>query len=262
MITIIIVVYKSDEKKLNQVLKTFSNLKIIIVDNSTDYNFSNIQISENVKIVSSTNIGNGAAINKALMICKTPLALYVDIDVDFPNNFISNLLEHSKKITNFNILVPNHGNLQCKEKIIEKYDGEASVMLFNLNKFKNKKIFDESYFLYFEETDLLFNCKNKSLKVFFIKDIVINHHRASSINNETKHIRDLRQWHYMWSMFYFYKKNFNFLKALFKVIPFLLKDFLMLIYYFIFFNKDKLNKRFFRLYGVICSIIGLKSFKR
>ena len=34
MITIIIVVYKSD-KKLNEIIKNFNNFKIIIIDNST-----------------------------------------------------------------------------------------------------------------------------------------------------------------------------------------------------------------------------------
>ena len=262
MITIIIVVYKSDKKKLNEIIKNFNNFKIIIIDNSTNYDFSDIDINKNIEIVRSTNIGNGRAINKALKICETALALYVDIDVDFPNNFINNLLDQSNQIANFSILVPNHGNHKGENKIIEKYVGEASVMLFNLNKFKNRKIFDENYFLYFEESDLFFNCKKNNLKVFFIKDIIIKHHRASSINNESKQIEDLRTWHYMWSMFYYYKKNFSFFKAFHVVIPLLLKDFLMLICNVLFFNKNKINKRFFRIYGAICSIIGLKSFKR
>ena len=262
MITIIIVVYKSDKKKLNEIIKNFNNFKIIIVDNSTNYDFSDIDINKNIEIVRSTNIGNGRAINKALEICETTLALYVDIDVDFPNNFINNLLDQSNQIANFNILVPNHGNLKGEKKIIEKYVGEASVMLFNLNKFKNRKIFDENYFLYFEETDLFFNCKKNNLKVFFIKDIIIKHHRASSIYNESKQIEDLRTWHYMWSMFYFYKKNYNFFTAINKTFKFLIKDFLMLIFFIISFNFNKSSIRFYRLYGLISSILGLKSFLR
>ena len=107
-----------------------------------------------------------------------------------------------------------------ENKIIEKYDGEASIMLFNLKKIKNKNIFDENYFLYFEETDLFFRFKKNGLKVFFIKDLVISHQRASSIENETSAISNLRSWHYMWSMFYFYKKNFSYTYALKNIYSF------------------------------------------
>ena len=262
MITIIIVVYKSDKKKLNEIIKNFNNFKIIIVDNSTNYDFSDIDINKNIEIVRSTNIGNGRAINKALEICETTLALYVDIDVDFPNNFINNLLDQSNQIANFNILVPNHGNLKGEKKIIEKYVGEASVMLFNLNKFKNRKIFDENYFLYFEETDLFFNCKKNNLKVFFIKDIIIKHHRASSIYNESKQIEDLRTWHYMWSMFYYYKKNFSYVAAIKKTFFLLIRDIIMLFIFLIFLNIKNSKYRFYRIYGIITSMIGLKSFLR
>ena len=49
MITIIIVVYKSDRKKLNNILQKLSkDFKIIIIDNSSNYNFDNITINKNV----------------------------------------------------------------------------------------------------------------------------------------------------------------------------------------------------------------------
>ena len=59
------------------------------------------------------------------------------------------------------MLVPDHGNLKSKDLQIEKYEGEASVMLFNLDIFKKRNLFDEAYFLYFEEQDLFQYCKKK-----------------------------------------------------------------------------------------------------
>ena len=93
----------------------------------------------------------------------------MDIDVNIQENFINKFLEWSNQIADFSILVPNHGNLLSENKIIEKYDGEASIMLFNLKKIKNKNIFDENYFLYFEEIDLFFRFKKNGLKVFLLK---------------------------------------------------------------------------------------------
>ena len=134
-------------------------------------------------------------------------------------------------------------------------------MLFNLKKFPNRKIFDEN-FLYFEEIDLLLNCKKNSLKVFYLRDLSIVHERASSIDKNLSEIDNLRSWHYMWSMFYFYKKNYSFLFGLRKTYMLIIKDLIMILCYLLILNKKKLNKRFFRIYGIFCSILGLRSFKR
>ena len=52
MVTIIIVVYKSDKKKILKVLKNINNnFNIIIVDNSSNYDFSKINLSKKLKLL-------------------------------------------------------------------------------------------------------------------------------------------------------------------------------------------------------------------
>lgn len=63
-------------------------------------------------------------------------------------------------------------------------------------------------------------------------------------------------------MFYFYKKNYDFFTALNRSFGFLIKDSLMLIFFIISLNFKKSTNRFYRLYGLISSILGLKSFLR
>ena len=63
-------------------------------------------------------------------------------------------------------------------------------------------------------------------------------------------------------MFYFYKKNYDFFTALNRTFEFLIKDSLMLIFFIISLNFKKSPNRFYRLYGLISSILGLKSFLR
>ena len=72
----------------------------------------------------------------------------------------------------------------------------------------------------------------------------------------------LRSWHYMWSLFYFYKKNYSYFFALKKTYIFLIKDFFKLLYFLI--KRDKLNIciRSNRLFGLINSMILKKSSKR
>ena len=67
MVTFIIVVYKSDPKKIKYILKNIEDkYPIIIIDNSKNYSFKNFKISKNTKILRSNNIGNGAGINLAI----------------------------------------------------------------------------------------------------------------------------------------------------------------------------------------------------
>ena len=57
MVTIIIVVYKSDKKKILKVLKNINNnFNIIIVDNSSNYDFSKINLSKKTQIIRSQNL--------------------------------------------------------------------------------------------------------------------------------------------------------------------------------------------------------------
>ena len=261
MVTIIIVIYKSDKKKLLKVLNKFQNkYKVILIDNSLNYNFSGIKITKKIKIIRSNNVGNGAGINIALKKCKTKFAIYLDIDVDFKINALKNLVRYTKKIKDFSVLVPNHGNLISKHKLLKKFSGEASMMLFDINKIKKVGFFDEKFFLYFEESDLFLRIKRLNQNVYFTPKIKIIHNRASSITSfETE---NLRSWHYMWSMFYFYKKNFNYFIALKKTYLLILIDIVMLMFFLFSMNIKEVKKRFFRIYGVMCSLIGISSFLR
>ena len=135
-------------------------------------------------------------------------------------------------------------------------------MLYNIKNLKKLNFFDENFFLYYEEVDLLYRCKMNNIKCYLIPYLKIKHNRASSIKNENHNLKCVRVWHYMWSMFYFYKKNFNYFYAFNKTYLFLLKDLIKLFMYICIFDKYNCKIRFYRIYGLICSIIGINSFKR
>ena len=263
MVTIILVIYKSDKKQLNNILKKIGKkYKVIIVDNSYDYDFSQFKITDNIKIFRSENNGNGAGINFALKKCNTKFAIYLDIDVQFKGNFIQKFINAALKLKKFNLLIPNHGNIKSKKEFIEKYNGEASIMLFNLKNFKSKSLFDENFFLYYEETDLLTRLKKKRFKSYAATKLKIKHFRAKSIIEDVEKIKNLRNWHYMWSMFYYYKKNFGYINALSKIINFLIKDFIMIFVFAFLLDVNKCKNRFYRIFGVVSSMLGFKSFLR
>ena len=99
MVTIIIVVYKSDKKKLLNILKKVPDkFHVIIVDNSLDYDFTKIKLSKKTQIIRSKNIGNGGGINLAVKKCKTKFAIYMDIDIKLDSNFLIKFFNISKKL--------------------------------------------------------------------------------------------------------------------------------------------------------------------
>lgn len=246
----------------------FNNIyPLIIVNNSEEklekffYELKNVNVIDSKK-----NLGNGAGINLCLENCKTDLALYMDIDINFDGQNLIKLINYSKKIKKFGVLVPNGVNKNTECKIEKKWDIEGSVMLINKKFINNRVKFDENYFLYFEENDFFFNCLKNGINVFFLPKVRFQHYKASSINemglSSSEKIYLLRQWHYMWSNFYFLKKNFNLLEALKKVVPIFVKDIIMLILSIIKFNLKNAEIRYSRLCGLLNSLLNLKSSKR
>ena len=263
MLSIIIVAYKPDINKLNKLINEInSQYEIILIDNSESNTEIQIQNNQNIKVIKTKNNGNGAAINIGLKNSKTKYALYMDIDVEIEKNFFKDFITMAEKINEFGVLVPNHGNLIETKNYIEKYSGEASVMFFNLNEIRKTTLFDEKYFLYFEEEDLFFQCKKLKIKVYFINEIKIKHNRASSVSKNVENLDNIRSWHYMWSMFYFYKKNNNFIYGFKKVSRFILADIIMVFLSLIVFNFKNIKKRFYRIWGLTVSILGMNSFLR
>lgn len=263
MVTIIIVVYKTDFKKLKIFLKKIgNNYPIIIIDNSENYNFNRIISLKNIKIIRSQNVGNGAGINLAIKKIKTKFAVYFDLDTQFKKEIVNNFIKYVKIIKNFALLIPNHGNIKSNNLFCEQKEGEAAVMFFNLNKIKKIGLFDENFFLYFEETDLIKRCKQNFEKVYYLPKLKIKHVRASSIKVNVQKISNLRLWHYMWSMFYYYRKHYGYFFAFNKTAIFLAKDIIKIIWYLLKFDMENVKKRFFRISGLLASMCFSKSYLR
>ena len=264
MVTIIIVVYHSNKKKLQTILnKLGTKYKIILVDNSTNYSFKDIKLTKKTIIIRSKNIGNGAGINLGLNKVNTKFAIYFDIDTIFKKNFLEKFLKLAKSTKDFAVLLPNNGKLKSKKKLVENYNFEGSIMLFNMTHFKKFNFFDENIFLYYEEIDLFLRFKKNKKKVFVASNLSIIHQQGSSVLLKNKNeLTYLRLWHYMWSMFYVYNKNYGYLFAIKKCYIYLIKDLIMLCVFFLKIDKFNFLKRFNRISGLIISMLNIRSFKR
>ncbi len=289
-LTVVIVTYKTTEKIIFDCLKSINtNVKVIIVENSDNFihqkkilsNFTNVEI-----FCSGENLGYGRGNNFGLNIVKTSKALILNPDVICDKNFFNNIVEVANKAGDFtiigcqylndNIFMPagffdKKKNNEFKDNYKNNNVNNLSKvewvtgcsMLLNLEKFNDKEIFDKNFFLYFEEVDLCKSVIKKDGKIFTSKELKIHHlgfKSSTDINNNKENdLNKLREWHWMWSSFYFYKKNFNYVYAFYKMFGKLLKSFIRLSFYSITFQKNKKDKYLYRFLGLYNSFLNQPS---
>ena len=268
-LTIIIVTFKS-EKKIYTCLDTIPpQVNVIIVENSNDQKFKD-KIEKgytNVKcVLTGNNKGYATANNIGLRQVKTKFALVLNPDTKLKGDTIKNFFDCTKEIPDFWLIGP--GNDQSKNILFDKNSNQevqnlkGFAIFFNMEKFK-EKFFDENFFLYFEEIDLCKSVKKLGGRIFLSKKIVINHDNASSVNKDKIfELEKNRNWHWMWSSFYFHKKHKGFIFAFLIIFPKLFSSVFKIIFYFFTFNKTKRDIYFCRLSGILNSIIGKKSWYR
>jgi len=100
-------------------------------------------------------------------------------------------------------------------------------------------------------------------KIYLDQNIIIKHEGANSVNKINKiELEKNRNWHWMWSTFYFHKKYKGFFLALMIIFPKLISSFFKTLFYFLIFNNRKRDIYFYRLSGIFNSVIGKKSWYR
>ncbi len=268
-LTVVIVTLKS-ENKILKCLESISNeIPVIVVENSNSENFKRL-IESNYKnvncILTGENKGYSIANNIGLELVKTKYALVLNPDTVLDKSAIKNFLISVKTIQDFWLMGPANdqmAEINLNENTLLEVDNLKGFAIFlNLKKF-NHKYFDENFFLYFEEIDLCKRVKKNNGKIFLNRNILIKHEGGRSVNmHDSFELEKNRNWHWMWSTFYFQKKYNGFFLATVLIFPKLISSFFKTIFYSIFFNKKKRDIYFCRLSGMFNSLIGKKSWYR
>jgi GT2 family glycosyltransferase len=268
-LSIVIVTFKSEDI-ISKCLKSIpSDIKVIIVENSKNEKFKK-DLENKYKnvdcILTGNNRGYAAANNIGLNLVKTKYALVLNPDCILGHEAISNFFITANNAQDFHLIGPAQdqmNNIDFKNtNFIEVENIKGFAIFFNMSKFSNK-FFDENYFLYFEEIDLCKYVKKNNGKIYLDKNILIKHEGASSVKKLNKtELEKNRNWHWMWSTFYFHKKHKGFLLALIIILPKLLSSFFKIFIYMLILNKEKHSIYVCRLSGIFNSIIGKKSWYR
>jgi len=278
--TIVIVTFKSEkiiETCLNSIDQKYT---IIIVENSSNVNFKkNIEDKfPNVKChLTGSNIGMGSANNIGIKLAKTNYVLILNPDVKLMKDTIINLTSEVELIKKFAIAAPmeitdlkkknygfinnNHSKINNRPFKVDYVDGFA--MLINKSRFKKNIFFDENIFMYLENNDLCKRTIENNENVYVIPKSQIAHFGAKAVSDEFfNEVEFSRNWHWMWSIFYFNKKHYGYFFALKKTYKKLITSIIKYLFFTLTFNPMKKKIYLMRFSGLYNSIIGKKSWYR
>jgi len=278
-LTVVIVTLKS-EKVIDQCLKSINqDLPIIVVENSNNQKFKEEMESKykNIKcILSKSNLGMGAGNNIGIKYAKTDYVMILNPDVQLELNTLNEIYSCSKNLDNFSIIspissdlnFPNYGMFDKQKALAKNFpfkvdyiDGYA--MLLNKKKFKNDLYFDENFFLYLENNDLCLRVKKEGGSIFVIPTAKIKHGGGKTVDSKYKNEVELsRNWHWMWSKFYYNKKNFGFFRAIKENLLTYISSLFKFIFYFLIKNDYKRKIYFNRASGFYNALIGKSSWYR
>jgi N-acetylglucosaminyl-diphospho-decaprenol L-rhamnosyltransferase len=268
------------------------NLKIpvFIIENSGNFEFKNLleKKYKNVKcILTEKNLGMGTANNIGIKLVKTDYVLILNPDVTLEPNTLEELMMCTKNNQDFAILSPissnsKYPNYKLHEGIhhnkkdnflfnVKSVDGYA--MLFNKKKIneilkkesnnENQNYFDENFFMYLENDDLCKRVLMNEGKILVAPKAMINHLGGKAVNSKYKDEVELsRNWHWIWSKFYFNKKYYGLLRALNQGLPNFFLSTLKIIFFIITQNKVKKKIYFNRASGFLNAMIGKRSWYR
>ena len=284
-LSIVIVTLRSEKVIYDCLNSIDQSIPVIIVEHSNDYLFKNKLESKyrNVRcVLSKSNLGMGKGNNIGIKEVKTDYVLILNPDTILEKNSLEEIFLASKKLAEFTILAPkeenylNYGRLDKNLNIINldkelnnqkepfKVDFvDGFAMLINKKKFKDEVYFDENIFMYLENNDLCKRVIDNGESIFVIPKAKIKHLAAKTVDSKFKYEVELsRNWHWIWSKFYFNKKHLGFFWALKEGIFRFFLSTIKLLFYTITQSKNKKSVYFSRVSGFYNALLGKPSWYR
>ena len=278
-LSIVIVTLKS-EKVIHQCIKSLNqNIPIKVVEHS-----DNKKLKEDLEkrynnlkcILAKSNLGMGSGNNIGLKAANTDYVLLLNPDVLLEDNTIEELFLASQNLANFSMLAPleknfnNYGFLNKKKSNKNLEDAPFEVdfidgfaMLINKKKFKEIDYFDENFFMYLENNDLCIRSRDKGDLIYVVPRSKINHLGAKAIDKKYEdEVEFSRNWHWIWSKFYFNKKHYGFFKAFYEGFPRYCSSLIKFLFYLLINNKKKKKIYFNRASGFYNAFLGKASWYR
>lgn len=209
---------------------SYANLEIVLVDNNSfdgSFEAAKVRFPRVIFIKNSENVGFAAGMNVGIKYALERGAKYIlllNYDVDVPRDFMETLIEEMEKDIQIGVASPlifeNTGAVwfsggkirwlrmraeNMKEKLKENNFSSDFVsgcaMCVRAEVFRQIGLFDEKYFLYYEDTDFSFRAKAAGYKLLVSARSHIKHLEKSQNN------MDKKTYWLVLSALIFFKKN-------------------------------------------------------
>ena len=273
-ITFVIVSYNSShviEKCIKSINKS---IKVIIIENSNNQFIKNYLEKKfsNVKVfLSEKNLGYAAGNNLGISKVKTQYAFILNPDAYLKKNTLKEIYKAVITLKDdFSIIAPNlKKNYGYFSKPVNNFNKNilsvdyviGFAMLLNLKDIKLKEIFDKKFFLFLEEIDLCRRIKKLNKKIYIVRKSKVFHNARKASGNSFS-IELCRNWHWMWSLFYYNFKHFGAFVAYQVTISKFFSSLIKLSIGLIFFKKKIFLLNKYRLLGLFNSYIKKTSWLR
>ena len=285
-LTVVILTYRTNREVLSNCLNSLDEeVKVKIIENSEHFENENEFINKYSNLTiecTGKNLGFGGGNNFGFKKINTKFALALSPDTICDKNFFENIKLYLKDSLEFSLIgvsfyqnepFPTYGYFNNSKKIKTSIDSliEADwiagcAMLINLDKYENNKVFDENIFIYFEDFDICLQAIKNGGKVFSSKILLIKHlgnkGSLAADPNFKEIAQNFKDWHWTWSQFYFYKKNYSYFYALKKCFFKMIKSLIKMFFYKFLGNNNAFNNSKYRFLGFFNSMIGKKSYYR
>ena len=267
-ITFIIVTYHSEKVIFDCLDLLPKESKKIIIENSNNIDLKNILENKYDNLSCSLmheNLGYGKANNIGIKLSVTEYVFILNPDVRFGNNDLNkflNILNDKDFIiaapTASEEINPAKSNNEVKEVDFVK----GFAMLLKKNFFMNS-FFDENIFLYLENDDFCKRLVDHNEEIYVVPKSKINHLGGKAVSQKfSEEVELSRNWHWIWSKFYFKRKHKGYFFALINGLPTFFSAVLKCVLYLLIFNPKKSKIYLHRAKGYLNAAIGRKSFFR
>jgi N-acetylglucosaminyl-diphospho-decaprenol L-rhamnosyltransferase len=276
MITIVFLSFHSEHHIRRHILEIDKKFPILIIDNARNFEFKE-EIEEkysHVKVlITKDNIGWAAGMNLGIKESMTNYVMINSPDINISNDSIEKLLSEIGKERNFALFAPTyldesiHKNYYKKFDIKDDFEDVLEVewidnsFVINKDEIKDLGFFDENFFMYYENFDFCKKLLVSKKKMLVSKNIKFTHEGTSSVNKMFSFEVTLsRNWHYNWSKYYFFKKNYGILIGLKKIFPNFLRSIRkILIYKILSRDNEKLQFALAEFRGILQSVLSKPS---
>jgi GT2 family glycosyltransferase len=276
MITIVFLSFHSEHHIRRHILEIDKKFPIIVIDNARNFEFKK-EIEEkysHVKVViTKDNIGWAAGMNLGIRESATNYVMINSPDINISNDSIEKLFYEINKVKNFALFAPTYLDESIHKNYYKKFETKDNFQdilevewidnsfVINKEEIKNLRFFDENYFMYYENFDFCKKIFDSKKKMLVSNNIKFTHEGTSSVNKMFSYEVTLsRNWHYNWSKYYFFKKNYGVFFGLKKIFPNFLRSIRkILIYKILLRDNIKFQFALAEFKGILQSVLSKPS---